>query len=285
MRNFLIVMALALSACAAKVPYDRTDHGVHHQLLPRLSDSSRKVEIFWREPDAPKRWPVVIFLHGNEEAEDNGGRTFQDWGVLERTASLGYLAVAVSLPGFGESTGPRDFCGPDSQQAVEDVIRALRHRDDVSENKIALVGVSRGATVAAKVGEQMAGIAGIVLVSGFYDLGENYAHWKADHDLPEARALAAELETESVMSDAGPLEVTVRERSVLPSPLIQSPVLAIAGARDPLTIPLQTEDLVRKLHAKGIVAKAVIYPEAGHRVPAEARQREIEPFLKRIFGR
>lgn len=261
------------------------DRGVHREMVPRQSDSRRQIEIYWAEPQAKKPWPVVIYLHGSEEREDSGGKTYQDWGVLQRTASLGYLAVAVSLPGYGASTGPRDFCGPDSQQGVHDVIRFLRHRDDVVENKIALVGVSRGATVAAKVAEQVAGIAGIVLVSGFYDLGESYERWRADRDTPEALALAAEMEQESVISDAGPLEITVRERSVLPNPLIQSPTLALAGARDPLARPLQAEDLVRKLNAKGIYAKAVIYPEAGHRVPAEARQREIEPFLRRVFGR
>lgn len=283
MNRLLATFALLFLVGCTKVPDLKSDHGLFHQLLPRLSDSNRKIEIYWMEPTAPKRWPVVIYLHGNEEAEGNGGKTFHDWGVLERTAGLGYLAVSVSLPGYGESSGPRDFCGPDSQQAVHDVIRALRHRPEVLENKIALIGVSRGATVAAKVGEQVAGIAGIVLVSGFYDLGENYAHWKADREMPEARALAAELELESVMSDAGPLEVTVRERSVLPVPLVQSPVLALEGARDPLTIPVQAEDIVRKLNAKGIEARAVIYPEAGHRIPAEARQREIDPFLKKVF--
>jgi dipeptidyl aminopeptidase/acylaminoacyl peptidase len=280
------LLPLLLLAACTKVPDLKSDHGVYHQVISRMTDSNRKVEIFWMPPaNARKPWPAVIYLHGNEEVEDNGGKTYQDWGVLQRTASLGYLAVGVSLPGFGESTGPRDFCGPDSQQAVQDVIRALRHRGDVSEDKIALVGVSRGATVAAKVGEQMAGIAGLVLVSGFYDLGDSYAHWRADRENPESLALATEMERESVISDAGPLEITVRERSVLPMPLIESPVLALAGARDPIAQPIQTEDLVRKLQKHGVTAKAIIYPEAGHRVPAEARQREIEPFLKRVFGR
>jgi dipeptidyl aminopeptidase/acylaminoacyl peptidase len=286
MRAIPLLAALCLLGSCTKSGELRSGEGLHHRLVPRLVDTDRKVEVYWEEPrNAAKPWPVVLYLHGNQEAEDVGGRTLYDWGVLRRTADLGYLAVAVSLPGFGESTGPRDFCGPDSQQAVQDVIRELRHRPDVSEDQFALVGVSRGATVAAKVGEQVAGIAALVLVSGWYDLGENYRRWKADLDTPEAQALAAEFEHESVMSDAGPLEVTVRERSVLPVPLIQSPTLVLDGARDPLTIPLQAEQLVRRLKGKGIEAKAVVYPEAGHRIPAEARARDIEPFLRHAFGK
>ena len=281
MKYFLLLAAL--TACSHQ-PKVTNDHGLRHQLVPRLSNSSRNVEIYWAEPAAKTPWPVVIYLHGNQEAFDNGGRTFHEWGVLESARDLGFLAVGVSLPGFGQSSGPRDFCGPDSQQAVHDVIRFLRHREDVREEKIALVGVSRGATVAAKVGEQVAGLAGIVLISGVYEMGEVYHHWKADIETPEALALAAEFEHESVMADAGPLDVTVRERSVLPVPQIQVPVLVLQGARDPLTLPLQAEELVRRLQSRGVDARAVIYPEAGHRIPAEARQREIEPFLKRVLN-
>jgi pimeloyl-ACP methyl ester carboxylesterase len=279
MKYFLLF--LALTACSHQTV---SEQGVKHELVPRLSNSSRNVEIFYSEPATRKPWPVVIYLHGNQEAFDNGGRTFHDWGVLDAAKAMGFLAVGVSLPGFGESSGPRDFCGPDSQQAVHDVIRHLRHRDDVRENKIALVGVGRGATVAAKVGEQVAGLAGLVLVSGVYEMNEAYLHWKADIGTPEALALAAEFEHESVMADAGPMEVTVRERSVLPVPLIQVPTLVLQGARDPLTVPLQAEELVRLLQKKSVDARAVIYPESGHRIPAEARQREIEPFLKRVLN-
>jgi dipeptidyl aminopeptidase/acylaminoacyl peptidase len=279
-----LLLTLALLGCTHR-PVPTSDHGLYHFLFRRQADASRFVEVYWIEPRGKGRRPAVIYLHGNEEVDSVGGKTFHDWGVLERAASLGYLAFAVSLPGYGESSGPRDFCGPDSQQAVQDVIRAIRHRQDVRENKIALIGVSRGATVAAKVGEQVAGLAGIVLVSGFYDMGPTYEHWKADRTFPEAQALAAELEKESVMSDAGPLEVTMRERSVLPVPIIESPVLALAGAKDPIAIPLQTEELVRQLRARGVPARAVIYPEAGHRIAAEAREREIEPFLKQVLDR
>jgi dipeptidyl aminopeptidase/acylaminoacyl peptidase len=79
--------------------------------------------------------------------------------------------------------------------------------------------------------------------------------------------------------------MTMRERSVLPVPLIQSPTLIFQGARDPITIPLQAEELVKRLKEKGVEARAVIYPEAGHRIPVEAREKEIEPFLKRVLGR
>ena len=85
------------------------------------------------------------------------------------------------------------------------------------------------------------------------------------------------------MSHAGPVDIILRERSVLPDPQIRIPTLVLQGARDPLMNPLQAEELVGQLNKKGIEASAVLYPEAGHRIPAEAREKEIDPFLKRVF--
>mgnify|MGYP003353289758 CR=1 FL=1 len=163
--------------------------------------------------------------------------------------------------------------------------RLFRKRRNVDAKKFVVVGVSRGASVAAKLGEQLSELAGIVLVSGFYDLGATYQKWKVETETPEAQALASALEHETVMSDAGPLELVFSERSVLPYAGIRCPVLVLQGAKDPLSISFQAEELVKKLNARNVQAKAIIYPEAGHRIPAEAREREIEPFLARVLGK
>ncbi len=66
-------------------------------------------------------------------------------GRLGIMASRGYVAAAVSQPGYGNSTGPPDFCGPVTQSAALDAIGFLRRQAFVNPNKIGLYGYSRGA--------------------------------------------------------------------------------------------------------------------------------------------
>ncbi len=97
-------------------------------IVPHPDDSSKIVEAFFKKPSRPKRngsWPTIIFLHGYQSHPSAGGRDFIDWGVLDKFANRGYLAVAVSQPGFGNSSGPRDFCGPFTQRGVLSVISKL----------------------------------------------------------------------------------------------------------------------------------------------------------------
>ena len=65
MKRFILA-ALILASCT-RAPQIRPEHGLYHQLVPRLSDRERKAEIFWMEPKAKKPWPTVIYLHGNQE--------------------------------------------------------------------------------------------------------------------------------------------------------------------------------------------------------------------------
>ena len=89
----------------------------------------------------------MVFLHGHQEAPRLGGKDFVSWGVLDRFAKQGYLAVAVSQPGYGGSDGPADFCGLYTQHAVSAVIAKIRADGYASPNKVLLEGISRGALV------------------------------------------------------------------------------------------------------------------------------------------
>lgn len=278
-------LLLFFSACASwkKPEPEKLPPGLRTKLLMRTLDHDRQLEIFWVEPpSAPPPWPAVIYLHGITEGEVQGGRVFHAWGALQKAATAGYLAVAVSLPGYGKSSGPRDFMGPDSQEAVADVIRVVRKRGDVKPAKVALVGISHGASLAAKVGEQVHGLAGLVLISGVYDLAEMYTRWRGEV-IPEHKALAKLVEKETSMSSAGPTALAIRERSVLPDPEIRAPTLIFQGGRDLVTSAPQAELLADKLRRKGVDARAIVYPEEAHHIPVKVREQEIDPFLSRVL--
>lgn len=42
----------------------------------------------------------------------DGGESYVKVGRLGMMAARGYVAAAVSQPGYGNSDGPPDFCGP-----------------------------------------------------------------------------------------------------------------------------------------------------------------------------
>src|SRR5262249_24918874 len=140
------------------------------RFIPHPDDSSKRVEYFLKQPAGSGPWPAVIFLHGHHEGARPGGRDFVKWGVLDRFAGRGYLAGGVSQPGYGNSTGPADFCGTFTQHAVSGVIAKLRADGYVSPGRIVIEGISRGALVAGLIAASDASVAGIVLISGLYDL-------------------------------------------------------------------------------------------------------------------
>jgi hypothetical protein len=117
-------------------------------------DATKQVEYYVERPPGTGPWPAVVLLHGHQDGVGPlgtpGGKEFADWGVLKQLAARGYLAVAVSQPGYGRSSGPADFCGP---------LHAARGRRR-----------DRGALTAGLVAAHDSSIAGLVLISGVYSV-------------------------------------------------------------------------------------------------------------------
>ncbi len=115
-----LTIALSCLACFHRAAQAET------WTIPHPDDPSKKVEAFLEKPAGSGPWPTVVLLHGYQAAPSAGGKDFVTWGVLDKFAKRGYLAVAVSEPGYGNSSGPADFCGPFTQHAVLGVIAKLR---------------------------------------------------------------------------------------------------------------------------------------------------------------
>src|SRR5271163_3191325 len=141
----LRIFLTLICACAAKsLAADAIF--IHHP-----DDSGKRVEAFVQKPAGNGPWPTIVFLHGHQEWPSYGGKDFVTWGELDRFAKKGYLAVAVSQPGYGKSSGPADFCGPFTQHAVSAVLAKLKADGLVTPGKIVIQGVSRGAVVGAMI--------------------------------------------------------------------------------------------------------------------------------------
>lgn len=237
-----------------------------------------QVEYFVREPAGDGPWPTIIFLHGHQAPPSRpGGEVFVRWGVLDRYAERGYLAVSVSLPGYGGSSGPEDFAGPFTQHAVEAVLSRLEVQGQAAPDKVLIQGVSLGAITAALVAARQRRVAGLVLISGLYDLPAYFAQPKTPGALQVQSAL---------IRQTGATDRALRARSVLPvAERIKASTLILNGAKDDRTDPDQARLLAEVIKAHGGEAQVRIYPEFGHEIPVKAREAEVDAFIAVTLGR
>ena len=61
---------------------------------------------------------------------------------------------------------------------------------------------------------------------------------------------------------------------------IRTPALILNGEKDDRTDPDQARMLAEGIRKNGVVTRAVIYPEFGHAISYEMREREVEPFFQ-----
>lgn len=277
-KMFLVVLVFLLlfgiSACAAIQKGPLTDPQgwvINREFLSHGKNSNKKVELFWTKPSGDGPYAAVLFIHGHQEQVRDGGESYVKVGHLGRMASRGYVAAAISQPGYGNSSGPPDFCGPFTQEAVLVAIDFLRKQTFIKPDKLALFGYSRGAIVASMVATRDQRLGAVVLGAGAYDFFKWYPT-----PLPGIDTL--------IRMEAGTSAEAFKARSsIYHVEKIKTPVLLLHGARDERVPVRQAEAFAEKLKANGIVFKMKIFPNAGHSIPIDVQYREIYPFLEEFL--
>jgi dipeptidyl aminopeptidase/acylaminoacyl peptidase len=270
--RWMLLMLAGLIACSGhKIA------GAQALSIPHPDDPAKQVEYFLEKPKGDGPWPTIILLHGHQEWPRAGGRDFVKWGVLGELAGRGYLAVAISQPGYGGSTGPADFCGPFTQHAAAAVIAKLHADGYIRENRVLIQGVSRGALVAGMIAAHDTSIRGIVLISGLYDLPAYASHAKSE--------MAVSI-VDSMKAETGGTAEALKARSLLYyAQDIKAETLILNGGKDDRTDPDQARRLGEIINAHGGHARAIVYPEYGHQIPIEVRNKDVDPFIERVLGR
>lgn len=286
--SIVAALSASLTACAtaphqpAPPPASQTSsglQGLHAEFLAAATNPAKRIEYFWVAPKGDGPWPVLLLIHGHQEGSGTpGGKAFVGFGVLDTAAARGYVGVAVSQPGYGRSDGPADFMGPETVAAVEQVIRHFRDQSFVRGDRIALEGVSRGAVVASLVASRDTTIRAMVLISGVYDFTSRLDSSTAAGRLNIARRNQVR---EDIARETDGTAASLRARSALSVvDRIRTPALILNGELDDRTDPEQARTLAALLQRNGVDARAVIYPEFGHAILYETREREIRPFLE-----
>lgn len=259
------------------LPYIYTKQA-QHQLL---TVNNQTAEIYWKEPDllADKKYPAIIFLHGIQK-DKQGAKAFVRSGLLNEYSKKNFFSFAVSMSGYGESSGKSDFCGKASQTNLVQAINFARSQPHVDPNKVAVVRISCGASIANVVANS-GKINALILVSGFYDFKGMYAEWSS-HTRTLPSNVMKEI-NESINTEKN-IETASAARSSLPISSQYPSTLILVSAKDPIVDPKQSIHLHQLLDGKGIPNTLKLIQDAKHPVPANVWKTKSDSFLEKTLN-
>jgi dipeptidyl aminopeptidase/acylaminoacyl peptidase len=214
--------------------------------------------------------PAIVFVHGGPGDESEVGYKASTQFYVNR----GYVVFEINNRGSRGSG--RTFYHLDDHKHgdadLDDVVAAksmLAETGYVDPAKVAIMGQSYGGymVLAGLTFRPEAFAAGIDLygVSNWVRLLPNTPPWWEDL----RRLLAAEMgdwtkpEELQYLKDISPAFHADR---------IVRPLMVLQGANDPRVLPVESEDIIAKVKAKGVPTEYVVFPDEGHGFRKKANQ-------------
>jgi pimeloyl-ACP methyl ester carboxylesterase len=263
--------------------YTHTQAGERHQSTAACETAPGKASQRFRSeliPDkvgrietvlVPEPWPVgsspgVLIVH------PEGTHARKLIGLGWYLANQGATVMLVSQPGYGLSDGKPDLAGPRTVDALSRALDRLRRSPQVDSSRIAIWGISTGATAAALLAERRKDLSAVILQSGLYDLDAVFRESAND-------SLKRALEME------GGGKSGWRKRSpTLFASTFHAPVLLVHGEQDVYAPASQAKAFGDQLRAAGVDARTSVVPQAGHGIGMDNAMPLVRPFLKELIG-
>lgn len=196
------------------------------------------------EPEGLARGAVVL-LHGF------GDSAHSLTVPASQFAEHGYVAVSVSMRGFGRSEG-HDDCGLRQPDDVVDVVGWVRGRVVGDDAPVGLFGISQGGQVALLAAARGAHVNAVAAWAAVTDV----ECWRETTAHPEVAAYVRDVCADGNFEDRSP--VAVADGLVVP-------VLLVHGDADVRVPTEQTILLSRTLTALGRSCQVELLPGLGHR--------------------
>jgi predicted esterase len=212
----------------------------------QVGEDRYNIEGLIARPSMPGTLPALLVLTAGE------GNARQ---CIERAGGfleMGIVEACISIPGYGKSSGPSRFVGPQAVEAAHRAVDLLAARPDVDPDRIAVWGLSDGAVAAGLLMDSDPRLRAVILQSGFYD---TLKIW------PEAPLR----EKVTILRQVFPSHRVLAERSViahLPDKLDCS-VLILHGEHDKKMPIQQAKRLADKLQARGAKVETRFFDD-GH---------------------
>jgi dipeptidyl aminopeptidase/acylaminoacyl peptidase len=246
----MLLAATFIVGCSHPAP--KIPAPVVPQVLPfafQITSGSDQYQIegFIARPDRPGRLPALLVLNGDQ------GNARQCIENTRRFTAIGVQVACISIPGYGKSSGPSRFVGPQSVEAARHALDLLAARPDVDPKRLAVWGMADGAVAAGLLMDSDARPRAVILQSGAYDMLKLW---------PEA-PLSTKLR---ILRQVWPSKRLLKERSVvanLPRKLDCS-VLILHGRRDPKMPVKQAERLAQALEQRGAHVETHYFPQGSH---------------------
>jgi dipeptidyl aminopeptidase/acylaminoacyl peptidase len=197
-------------------------------------------------PEDPGRVPALLVLNAGE---DSAHRCIHH---SPGFVSMGLLEACINIPGYGKSSGPSRFVGPQAVAAAHRAVELLKQRPDVVPDRIAVWGIGDGAVAAGLLMDSDPRLRAVILQSGFYD---TLKLWP-EAPLPEKL---------SILRQVWPSRRVLAERSVIAHlpPKLDCSVLILHGIKDKKMPVAQAKRLAAMLKKRNVDVEISMF-DKGH---------------------
>jgi len=208
-----------------------------------------QIDAYFAHSAEPGPMPALLVLNGD------GGDAHQCILHILQFAALRIRLGCISLPGYGKSSGPSRFVGPQSVEAARRALDLIAARPDVDPSRLAIWGIADGAVAAGLLMDSDRRARAVILQSGAYDLLK----------LWPGAPIGTKL---SILRQVWPSKRVLEERSVIENMpnRLDCNVLILHGEQDRKTPVKQAEQLAQALRKHGAHVETHFFADGAHRL-------------------